>query len=150
VSGFGGNGKKVNITMPTKIFGVEIATIAKLIPGFEMPVFGGTGGGCLLDGPFKNRTVRIGPMGQMTPNNTRCLTRNFNAQIAKSSSSKVSLAQVLSAKTFNEFTRWMEAGNPQFHGFTPGKGLNFTNHGDMHDIGHGGIGGEVSYPAPTL
>lgn len=47
------------------------------------PLFGvpqGSGGGCILEGPFSNRTVNLGP-GASTKYNPRCIKRDFNSHI---------------------------------------------------------------------
>jgi tyrosinase len=109
--GFGGNGAYVNYSKmlpPNGGLSQETLTLlTKLIPGFEIPTFGGSGGGCIQDGIFKNRTLTVGPMGQMTPNNTRCIIRSFDAKLAHRSASKKSMSKVLSAKTFAEFRSWV-------------------------------------------
>jgi len=110
VNGFGGNGAYVNqsaMPLPGGMSAETLAQLTKLIPGFDLPMFGGSGGGCIQDGIFANRTLTIGPMGQMTPNNTRCITRGFNAKLAHQSASKKSLSKVLSAKTFTELRAWV-------------------------------------------
>jgi len=144
ISGFGGNGARVNMSsmMPPGIDQGILATLARLIPGFDMQMAMGTGGGCVLDGPFKNRTLVIGPMGQMTPNNTRCLTRSMNDKMAHESASSKSIRKLLGAKTMTEFRTWIETGSMSWS--VGLKGLNITNEGgDMHNLGHGGIGGEM-------
>jgi tyrosinase len=108
--GFGGNGAYVNMSatqLPGGLSMEALTQLTKIIPGFELPVIGGSGGGCLKDGVFANRTIRIGPMGQMTQNNTRCITRGFNTKLAHASASKKSLSKVLSAKSFTEFRSWV-------------------------------------------
>lgn len=143
VSGFGGNGKHVNVSMPEGVNSTMFASLAKIIPGLDMPMMmGGTGGGCLLDGPFQNMTLSIGPMGQMTPNNTRCLTRNINPILAQTSANSKSMRKVLSAKSMVEFRQWAESGARDWSIST--KGINVDSFGSMHDIGHGGVGGEVN------
>lgn len=50
------------------------------------PIFGapqGSGGGCLIEGPFSNRTVNLGPGGSSSSlkYNPRCIKRDFNSYI---------------------------------------------------------------------
>ncbi|KAF2429780.1 Di-copper centre-containing protein, partial [Tothia fuscella] len=132
-NGFGGNGVYVN----------------QSLAGFEIPDFGSMGGGCITNGLFKDMTVRIGPMGQMTKNNTRCITRGFSATIAHSGASRKSLSKVLSAKTFTEFRSWAEMGSG--HVTMGSGGIGFEDEGgDLHSIGHMGIGGEMMDPFNSL
>lgn len=144
VTGFGGNGKHANTSsIPTGMNSTAIASLAKIIPGLDVSMtMGGTGGGCLLDGPFQNQTLSIGPMGQMTPNNTRCLTRSINAVMAQTSANSKSMRKVLSAKSMVEFRQWAENGSRDWS--LSMKGISVESYGSMHDIGHAGIGGEVS------
>jgi tyrosinase len=125
VSGFGGNGKKV---APTGLL--------SLLPSFGA----NTGGGCLVDGPFANRTLRIGPMGTMKTNNTRCLTRNFNPQLAEASANKATIARIMKATTYKDLMYQME--HPPSPTFENGA---FKFQGDVHSIGHSGVGGEVTF-----
>jgi hypothetical protein len=78
----------------------------------------------------------------MAPNNNRCLTRNFNPRIAEVSASKKTISRILSAKTFAEFTDRMSHPPPFPANFTINDLFNLP--GDLHIIGHGGVGGEVS------
>lgn len=128
VSGYGGNGQRLNVS-----------TLADLVAA----AIGGTGGGCVIDGPFQSRKLSIGPMGQMMPNKTRCLTRNFNIKMAYSSASSKSMRKILSAKSMAEFRQLAETGVHQ-NWETIQDGIDSL--GSMHNIGHFGIGGEVSPP----
>jgi tyrosinase len=145
VSGYGGNGKRVNVSMtPPGMNSTAFAALAKIIPGLDAPMtMGGLGGGCVLDGPFQNQTLSIGPMGQMTANNTRCLTRNINPLQAQTSANSKSMRKVLSAKNMVEFRQWAESGSRDWS--LSMKGISVDSYGSMHDIGHGGVGGEVSW-----
>jgi hypothetical protein len=104
-------------------------------PGGEM-FMGGTGGGCVSSGPFKDMKLHIGPFGMMKENNTRCLKRNFNPGLANAAASKQVLDRILNSKNFGEFRQRIEV--PSF-GSTNG----FKIGPDFHSLGHGGVGGEV-------
>jgi tyrosinase len=145
ISGFGGNGRKIGVTPNPQQSAPKSAqpdhghadsVTESLLSGFS------TGGGCLLNGPFVNRTLRIGPYARMSPNNIRCLTRNFNAKIAEVSASKKTLSRILSAKTFAEFSDRISHAPPFPEHVTMNDLFNLP--GDLHTIGHGGVGGEVS------
>jgi tyrosinase len=152
-TGFGGNGKKISLSglfgLPGSAPGSSVllqpghshsdSAVESLLSGFS------TGGGCLLDGPFINRTVRIGPFGKMAPDNTHCLTRNLNPMIAEWSANKKTLSRILSAKTYAELSDRMSHAPPPPAEMTF-KDLQdlFESPGDLHGVGHGGIGGEVS------
>ncbi|RDI87962.1 hypothetical protein Vi05172_g1759 [Venturia inaequalis] len=125
VSGYGGNGQRVNASAPAG--GIAV---------------GGTGGGCVLDGPFQNRTLSIGPMGQMLLNNTRCLTRNFNVKVAYMSASSKSMRKILGAKSMAESRQLAESSVESRRAMS--EGGNIDSFGSMHSIGHVGIGGEAS------
>jgi hypothetical protein len=101
---------------------------------------GGSGGGCIEGGPFKDMKLHIGPFGIMKENNTRCLRRSFNAVMANSAASKQVFDKILSSKNFGEFRQHIEV--PSFGG----TGAARTGP-DFHSLGHGGVGGEV-WPCP--
>jgi tyrosinase len=97
-SGFGGNGKKENNTS-----GGE--------SGLPF-MFPGMGGGCVVDGPFKDYQLHIGPFGTMKPNNTRCLTRNFNSRVLESGNAKTALVKALKSKSFGDFMNQVQMSGP--------------------------------------
>jgi tyrosinase len=77
---FGGNG--IDLHLKDK----ELVFPGLAIP-FHLPMPGGTGGGCITDGPFVDFKISLGPVVKTTldPNNTygyqpnpRCLSRNFD------------------------------------------------------------------------
>lgn len=144
VSGYGGNGKRTNSSSTEAgVNSTTLASLEKIIPGLDAPMTGGTGGGCVLDGPFRDQTLSIGPMGKMIPNNTRCLTRNMNAAMAQTSANSKSIRKVLGAKTMVEFRQWAESGAQDWN--LSMEGVSVDSFGSMHEIGHGGIGGEVRF-----
>lgn len=110
VQGFGGNGPLVPID-PTN-------------PN-EVP--GRTGGGCVIDGPFKNYTVQLGPADNLK-SNPRCMTRDLAPYYAGRFLAKNQTDLTLKQQTFGHFARVMEGGS------------SFEQSG-VHDGGHYGVGG---------
>jgi hypothetical protein len=123
--------------------GVTLDSLLSIIPGFEVnDEIMGTGGGCILDSPFKGRTVTIGLMGRMVPNNTRCLTRSFAPVMAHDTTSKKSILIVLKALTFAQFRQYIE--QPKIIILMSIRKFNITNKGGgLHNIGHWGVSVEV-------
>jgi hypothetical protein len=107
VAGFGGNGKFINNTKPL---------IPWTPPGLSAPpTGGGTGGGCLLDGTFKDRQLRIGPAGKMDANATaRCIVRDFDPKLAHKAASKASIARVLKSKDFTALRSQLDGPGADF------------------------------------
>lgn len=112
--GFGGNGPFVSLPEGTD-------------PGLIVP--GRTGGGCVVDGPFKNMAVRLGP-GDSLIANDRCLTRDFSPYYAKTYLGRNSTAQVMKQSDFGWLDRVIE-GAPSF------------NASGVHGGGHFGVGGTL-------
>ncbi|RYP34487.1 hypothetical protein DL767_004263 [Monosporascus sp. MG133] len=58
---------------------------------------GGTGGGCVKEGPFSNYTVNLGPLTARNPlaHNPRCLKRDLNTQICRASASLKNTTEVM-------------------------------------------------------
>ncbi|KAF9738876.1 hypothetical protein PMIN06_011839 [Paraphaeosphaeria minitans] len=84
-TGFGSNGVDLHLEPKTLVF-------PGLTKPFKLPMPGGTGGGCVPDGPFKNLTLSLGPVVKtfVDKNNTygyesnpRCLARNFDPASSK-------------------------------------------------------------------
>ncbi|RYP70720.1 hypothetical protein DL769_004870 [Monosporascus sp. CRB-8-3] len=73
----GGNGEKVNRTQG-------------MFPG-------GSGGGCVKEGPFSNYTVNLGPLTADDPlaHNPRCLKRDLNTRMCRSSASLKNTTEVM-------------------------------------------------------
>jgi tyrosinase len=118
VSGFGGNGAARNATS-TSSFSDMIESL-----------IGGTGGGCVMSGPFKDIKLHIGPLGAMNSNTSRCLTRSFDPSLGQRGT-KVTFKNLMAAKTFGDLRTYIE--------------MPFAGQGEapFHTIGHGGVGGEV-------
>jgi hypothetical protein len=74
ISGFGGNGAKISLKTETS--------------SPSLYAHSPNSGGCIIDGPFKSRNIRIGPYGKMERNNTRCLRRDLNHLAVESSATK--------------------------------------------------------------
>ncbi|KAF2400179.1 Di-copper centre-containing protein [Trichodelitschia bisporula] len=149
VIGFGGDGVRVarNVSVPAAPPPPKNPMLDWLtanIPGFEMPMFDpAMMGGCVQDGPFKNITLHVGPMGRMISGEKgRCLTRGFNQFIMDSAASKENIRKVLASKDFGEFRVAIEQPRVRF-GATNGSFGIVSDGGDLHTIGHGGIGGEM-------
>lgn len=102
ITGFGGNGAAgASLPPPTPS---------------RPPVEGGTGGGCVLDGPFQNMTLNVGP-GQSVSFNPRCLSRSINPAIANQYLNyETNIAPLWNTTTYKEFSTLTEgnqrAGSP--------------------------------------
>ena len=119
VTGFGGNGQPgVPLTPPTE-------------SRFEVP--GGTGGGCVLDGPFVNLTLNIGPGDSLTYN-PRCLSRSINPTMAMYLNYS-NVAPLSEATTFEQFD-FITQKTP----YSLDERLSLSFHG----AGHQAIGGSES------
>jgi tyrosinase len=134
-SGFGGTGVAPKpISTPMAPNSNSTGGLAELVHGvadFIVNFIVSLGGGCVDSGPFKDIKLHIGPMGQMAPDNVRCLKRNINAFLGERAT-KASMRTLMASKTFAELRTAIEMPNPFSSGEAP-----------FHTIGHGGIGGEV-------
>ncbi|EAW25737.1 tyrosinase family protein [Aspergillus fischeri NRRL 181] len=79
----------------------------------------GTGGGCVLSGPFKNHTVNMGPFydvpsGVFPPNafayNPHCLRRDLNTRVSAYCNSPDVTAALLAAPNITEFQTIVDKG----------------------------------------
>ena len=119
VTGFGGDGKPgVPPLPPTDTRG-------------DFP--GGSGGGCVLNGPFVNFTLNIGP-GDKLVYNPRCISRSINPTMAVYLNYS-NVAPLAGASTFKQFDFITEA-TP----YSLSDPLSMTFHGAGHYV----IGGEAS------
>lgn len=91
VYGFGGNGALIPFNSSNN----------------EVP--GRTGGGCILDGPFKNLIVQMGPLDSME-SNPRCLTRDLSPYYAGRFSGRNLTRLTLKQPDFGHFDRVLEGG----------------------------------------
>src|ERR1700761_2607811 len=89
---------------------------------------GGTGGGCVMAGPFKDIKLHIGPMGKMDPKNIRCLRRNFNPRLGEQVT-KEAMRALINNTSFGNLRMSIEMP------FTMSGGAPF------HTVGHQGVGG---------
>ncbi|KXN80929.1 Tyrosinase [Leucoagaricus sp. SymC.cos] len=112
ITGFGGNGPFVEID-PSNPFAVP----------------GRTGGGCVQDGPFKNMTVRMGPVGDVS-GNPRCLSRDFSPYFAGRYLGRNVTKHTLAQPDYGWFARVVE-GAPSF------------DDSGVHGGGHFGVGGTL-------
>lgn len=82
----------------------------------------GTGGGCVLSGPFVNMTVNMGPFTEeelitglpedwsdYTP---RCLLRDLNDHVITTFNSKLNVDELLAQPTIGLFSNYMDGNGP--------------------------------------
>ncbi|RPB11325.1 Di-copper centre-containing protein [Morchella conica CCBAS932] len=112
-TGFGGNGVYVDCPEVT----------VTCLPG-------GTGGGCITDGPFANITVHIGPADSLDRND-HCLSRDFHSQFPEQYFTPSAMNATMSLPTFDGFRQSLEGL------------LNDVDHIGQHGSGHGGTGGTM-------
>ena len=117
VSGFGGNGQA----------GVPVPPPSP--DRFDIP--GGTGGGCVLNGPFVNLTLNIGP-GESLTYNPHCLTRSISPSMAVYLTYS-NIAPLAEVTTFEQFDIMTEATS-----HSPNETRRIT----FHTGGHWTIGGD--------
>ncbi|KAM0808956.1 putative Tyrosinase copper-binding domain-containing protein [Seiridium cardinale] len=124
VNGFGGNGPYIDSSNDTSI---------------RLHIPGKTGGGCILDGPFKNMSVNMGP-GFNTSYSPHCLTRDLAPSFAIAHLNSTMVAYTLAATNYFEFDIRVEGGVD-----VP----SMTYHGGGH-LGVGGDLGEIGnvYSSP--
>jgi tyrosinase len=104
VSGFGGNGQKVN---PPGSSPYPVSQTSK-------------GGGCVPDGFLSTHLIRIGPYGKMSLNNTRCLRRDLNPASAINASKKV-ISKIFDSKNYAQFCTRLGALHSVGHGGVGGE-----------------------------
>ncbi len=88
-----------------------------------MPLFAATrtGGGCIVNGPFKDLRVRLGPSNS-TRDNERCLNRDFAPGFVEALGLPEVLKQSRATDSYENFTSTIELA---------------------HGVGHGGTGGLI-------
>ncbi|KAL4898674.1 hypothetical protein BDV59DRAFT_190330 [Aspergillus ambiguus] len=108
----------------------------------------GSGGGCVVSGPFKDYQVHLGPFNHSNAQphkppplhafdyNPRCLQRNFNHAMLEEYNNRTVLDGMLQATTIVEFLSYMDPGHEDVIG--------------AHGSGHRAVGGAMSdvYSSP--
>ncbi|KAF1992991.1 Di-copper centre-containing protein [Amniculicola lignicola CBS 123094] len=115
--GIGGNGEVITHEASTIYIPTVPQTSGKIPPG--------TGGGCILDGPFANITNNLGPQGPPTVTtafnyNPRCVRRDFRPTSTRNTLKYENVTLALEPADFFTFSRRLDT---------------------MHSAGHAGIGG---------
>ncbi|CAA7268248.1 unnamed protein product [Cyclocybe aegerita] len=120
VTGFGGNGVPGTYTVPKNVNYTENLIFPEAFVG------------CVMDGPFANYTVRLGP-GFLQTNH--CLTRGIDQSYSVHITYEA-VARTLHLPTFEQFRLELEGGAAAHK---------------MHDGGHYMVGGEMSnfYSSPA-
>ena len=97
------------------------------IPGMEA----GTGGGCVVSGPFSNYTVNLGPSTGADPlaYNPRCIKRDLNGQICASNASLRNTTDALTAAPGIELFQAHLQGDMRY---PETSGLGIATHGGGH------------------
>jgi tyrosinase len=88
-------------------FGLNGARIPVNQSNNEVP--GRTGGGCVMDGPFRNMTVHLGPFASLARND-QCLRRDLAPGYAAEYLGRDKLDLVLGQKDYGWFARTLEGG----------------------------------------
>jgi len=122
VTGFGGNGK------------AGVPNPPDTLSRHSYP--GGTGGGCVVNGPFQDMTLNIGP-GPNVTYNPRCLTRSINPWMGNFKLDYSNIAPLDHATTFKQFDLITQGF---LKSFLLATNATLTFHGGGHYV----IGGEAS------
>lgn len=116
---FSGNGPYINSTNDTSV---------------KLHIPGKTGGGCVLNGPFVNQTVNMGP-GFTTAYQPHCLTRDLAPYFATFTLNSSVVAHTLAATNFFDFDIRVEGGisvpEMTYHG-----GGHLSVGGDLGEMGN--------------
>ncbi|KAL7274652.1 hypothetical protein RUND412_002434 [Rhizina undulata] len=97
---------------------------------------GGTGGGCVLNGPFTNYTASVGP-GQSLVYNPRCLKRSINPVVASEYLTTANVVPALAASDFGGFSAVVQ-------GMQAAAGVPAAILMTFHGAGHYACGGEAT------
>ncbi|KAL2115299.1 hypothetical protein VTJ04DRAFT_9554 [Mycothermus thermophilus] len=116
-------------------------------PGGGMPFFGagpGTGGGCLLSGPFSNFTVNLGPNTARDPlkYNPRCIKRDLNTNICSRYSSLRNTTDVILNSPNLEIFQAIVQGDTRW---PEGTRVGMAVHGGGHFSINGDPGGDFYF-----
>ncbi|KFZ01651.1 hypothetical protein V501_09890 [Pseudogymnoascus sp. VKM F-4519 (FW-2642)] len=117
-TGFGGNGPYINST--------DDASVRLHIPGK-------TGGGCVLNGPFKDMSVNMGP-GLNNDYNPHCLTRDFSPWLATQKLQFINSFTPFLQTTFSKFDVAVQ-GSIDVAGLTYHGGGHLSVGGDLGTMG---------------
>ncbi|GAP88742.1 putative tyrosinase central domain protein [Rosellinia necatrix] len=113
-------------------------TLSGNVPGVPEPQFisraPGTGGGCVVDGPFANITLNLGPVFPVADGSNRtgleynphCMTRDFLQEVSQQFLTNASLSTLFTQPSMAAFRNDMEQGSH-------GGGHSYVG-GDMFDI----------------
>ncbi|KAL2751813.1 hypothetical protein ACRALDRAFT_1083776 [Sodiomyces alcalophilus JCM 7366] len=109
---------------------------------FGMPP--GSGGGCLIEGPFSNRTVNLGPGSGPDPYryNPRCIRRDLNTPIASEWTTHRNTTDVLLDSTDVESFQALMQGDTRY---PEAIGLGMAIHGGGHFAIGGDPGGDFNW-----
>ncbi len=135
VTGFGGNGKFVEIPQDFVYYGFDMTPLSLTGEGPVTEARGNdlvlsilpvltevrTGGGCVPNGPFKDLKIRMGPFNS-TEGNERCLNRDFAPSFVEGLGLPGLLDTVTAAGSYMELLSVIEF---------------------VHGIGHVGVGGLI-------
>jgi hypothetical protein len=117
---------------------------AGMFGGFGLSGGFGRSPACVQDGPFKDFKLRIEPLGAIkTGTPVRCLTRTISGALVSQYGGKRKLQKWLNSTTFKEFMTHVQRDFAHLD-FSMMIGQDARTAGDIHFIGHGLIGGEVS------
>ncbi|ETS81057.1 hypothetical protein PFICI_06059 [Pestalotiopsis fici W106-1] len=119
VNGFGGNGPYIDSSNDSSV---------------RLHIPGKTGGGCILDGPFKNMTVNMGP-GYNTSYSPHCLTRDLAPSLAVQKLNITAQLYPLLAPTFAEFDVRVQGGI-EVEALTYHGGGHLSVGGDLGEMGN--------------
>ncbi|RPA74265.1 Di-copper centre-containing protein, partial [Ascobolus immersus RN42] len=122
--GFGGNGFPVDLSLPNPN--------APGIPGYEYR----SGGGCVMDGPFKNYIIRL-PRRDLTVPEPRCIERAWNIEYFQHFMHRSTELQLYTEPTFTRFLSTELDKIPDIFNYPPGA-IETIN---MHTAFHLSIGG---------
>lgn len=112
---------------------VPHGTVNGTVPGVPSPQVvtrpPGTGGGCVVDGPFANTTLNLGPVFPGGDHNNNgleysphCLSRDFLQPLSERFLTKEAVAELLSQPTLADFRKNLDDG--------------------IHFAGHSSVGGD--------
>jgi len=103
----------------------------------------GSGGGCLIKGPFSDRTVNLGPGADNTfAYNPRCIRRDLNSHIASKWASLRNSTDVILDSPNIELFQALVQGDERWPEAVP---LGISVHGGGHFMSGGDPGGDFNW-----